>query len=92
MSQIDRATGTVSFDDVRTVIITALGIEPERAKTFSRETELLGGFAEFDSMAVLEVVAAIEAAFDITVDDDDISAEMFETLGSLADYVQRSAS
>ena len=39
-------------------------------------------------MAVLELVSALEQRFGITVDDDDVTAEIFETLGALARFVQ----
>jgi acyl carrier protein len=43
-------------------------------------------------MAVVGVIAALEDRFGIAIDDDDISASTFETVGSLADFVaQKSA-
>lgn len=62
----------------------SLGARAERLNATSR---LLGALPEFDSMAVVGVVAAIENEFGITVDDDEISASVFETVGSLADFV-----
>ena len=40
-------------------------------------------------MAVVNVITALEERFDITVDDDDISARTFETLGSLTRFVEQ---
>jgi len=51
-------------------------------------TELLGGIAEFDSMAVVMLITALEDSLDIIVEDDEISAETFESIGSLVDFVQ----
>ncbi len=42
---------------------------------------------EFDSMAVVAVVTAIEDEFGIVIDDDELSAEVFATVGSLSDFV-----
>lgn len=39
-------------------------------------------------MSVASVIAAIESQFHIQVEDDEISARHFETLGSLAAFVQ----
>jgi acyl carrier protein len=50
---------------------------------------LLGSLPELDSMAVVSLIAALEAQFDIAIDDDEISASTFETLGSLAAFVAR---
>lgn len=55
---------------------------------FDRDTELLGALPEFDSMAVLKVITAMEEIFGIDVDDDDIDASMFETVGTLLEYIE----
>src|SRR3546814_587264 len=60
----------------------------DRVERFDPSTPLFGSIPEFDSMAVVTVVTALEEQFDIAVDDDDISADIFETLGSLARFVE----
>jgi acyl carrier protein len=60
-----------------------------RAHALSPSSRLLGTIPEFDSMAVVTVLTMIEEDFDITFDDDEVSAELFETLGSLAEFVER---
>ncbi|USE36530.1 acyl carrier protein [Endozoicomonas sp. SCSIO W0465] len=54
---------------------------------FNEQTELLGALPEFDSMAVVGLITAIEETFGITVNDDDLDAELFETVGSVLVYV-----
>ena len=78
-------TGT-TIEAVKTVLVSVLGIE-DRAAAIDAETSLLGNLPELDSMAVLELVAALEQRFDVTIDDDDVTAEVFETLGSLTELV-----
>jgi acyl carrier protein len=51
-------------------------------------TELLGSVPELDSMAVLELVYALEERFEIEVDGDEVTGDVFETLGSLATFVE----
>ena len=80
-------TNTTIVDDVRDVVVTTLGVE-DRADSIGASTPLLGSLPELDSMAVLELVAALESRFGIVVDDDDVRAEAFETLGTLAALVQ----
>ena len=58
-----------------------------RANVLTAEDRLLGSIPEFDSMAVVTIVTMIEDDFGITVDDDELSAEVFETLGSLEHFV-----
>jgi len=72
--------------EVKTVLVETLGVQ-DRAGAIDASTPLLGSLPELDSMAVLELVAALEQQFGITIDDDDVTAEAFETLGSLADLV-----
>ena len=59
----------------------------DRAAVMNADTALLGNIPEFDSMAVVSVITALEDNFGIVVEDDDISGETFETLGSLAGFV-----
>lgn len=61
----------------------------EKLNSFSADTRLLGEVAELDSMAILTVVTGLEEHFGIVIDDDDLSAETFETVGSLVTLVQR---
>lgn len=63
-----------------------------RADALTASSGLLGSIAEFDSMAVVAVLTMIEDQFGITFDDDEVSAEMFETLGTLAEAVNRKVS
>lgn len=74
------------IDDVRDMLVTTLGIE-ERAGTIAADTELFGTLPELDSMSVLELVYAIEARFGVEVDGDEVTVEVFETLGSLTEFV-----
>jgi len=58
-----------------------------RADAFTAATPLLGSVPELDSMAVAELLTALEERFEVRVDDDTISAETFETVGSLHAWV-----
>ena len=58
---------------------------------FDASTPLLGSLPELDSMAVVTVVTSIEEQYGVTVDDDEISADTFDTLGSLAAFVATKA-
>lgn len=60
-----------------------------RAAAFTRNTPLLGAIPELDSMAVVTLITTLEERFDIVVDDDEIDGSVFETVGSLADFIGR---
>ena len=80
------AASNTTADGVRAVLTRSLQLGA-RGAALTRETPLLGGLPELDSMAVVHVLAAIEEQFGIVVADDDVSAETFATFGSLADFV-----
>jgi acyl carrier protein len=60
----------------------------DRVKAFDDTTGLFGSIPEFDSMAVVTVVAGLEEQFGIEIDDDDITAEIFESVGTLTRFIQ----
>lgn len=63
-----------------------------RADRLEADSALIGAIPEFDSMAVVTVLTMIEEEFGISIADDEIGAETFETLGSLVRFVdQKSA-
>lgn len=74
------------INDVKQILIDVLALGPEGA-ALERDSGLLGTIPELDSMAVVNLIAALESHFGITVEDDEISAGTFETLGSLTDFV-----
>jgi len=77
---------TTTFADVKDVVVQTLGIQ-DRADTIDESTPLLGSLPELDSLAVLELVTALEERFGIDVDESEITGDVFETLGSLVRFV-----
>lgn len=55
---------------------------------WDENTELLGAVAEFDSMALVTFLTNIEENYGILIDDDEVSADIFETLGTLNVFLQ----
>lgn len=56
---------------------------------FDEDTLLLGAIPEFDSMAVISVITELEEQLGIQIDDDEISAEVFESFGQLNLFIQQ---
>ena len=77
-----------AIDDVKQVLGETLQLG-DRTNGFTADTPLFGAIAEFDSMAVVTVVTALEERFGIFIEDDEIEAEVFATVGSLAAFVDR---
>jgi len=63
-----------------------------RADELTSDTALIGSIPEFDSMAVVSVITALEENYGFIVDDDEIDAETFETVGSLVAFVENKVS
>jgi acyl carrier protein len=61
----------------------------ERGKKLTADSTLLGSIPELDSMAVMNLIAALEEHFDMVVHDDEINAEVFQTVGSLTSFVDQ---
>lgn len=59
-----------------------------RSANFDRGTHLVGALPEFDSMAVVALITALEEQLGFVIDDDDIDGQTFATVGSLVDFVQ----
>jgi acyl carrier protein len=76
------------IDDVRTVVGGALELG-ERGKGMEAATPLLGALPELDSMAVVNVITALEERFGIIIEDDEVGAATFATLGSLTSFVEQ---
>jgi acyl carrier protein len=51
-------------------------------------TALLGAIPEFDSMAVVAIITALEDRFGFSIEDDEIDASVFETVGTLVSFVE----
>jgi acyl carrier protein len=77
---------TIDIDEVKAVLVDTLGIE-DRADAIDGATQLIGALPELDSLAVMELVLALEDRFAITVEGEDVTADVFETLGSLAAFI-----
>jgi acyl carrier protein len=73
---------------VTSVLVEILGIS-DRADTINASTGLLGSLPELDSLAVVELVAALESRFGVQISDDEITGDVFETVGSLAEMIDQ---
>lgn len=75
------------LDQVKSVVGRTLQLGA-RVQAMDESSALLGAIPELDSIAVVNVITALEEHFDIRVADDEIGAAAFETLGSLTRFVE----
>lgn len=78
--------GVQMLSRVRNILRDTLSLG-DRAAKLNPESPLMGGIPEFDSMAVVTVVTMIEDEFGITIDDDELSADVFATVGTLSTFI-----
>jgi acyl carrier protein len=76
------------LNQVTAILYGVLGIDEAR-QTLVVDTPLLGAIPEFDSMAVGTLITALEERFGFAVDDDEIDATVFESVGTLLAFVER---
>lgn len=76
------------LDDVKNILVEVLSLGAAK-DSLTADSALLGSIPELDSMAVVNLITALEEHFGIVVDDDEISATTFETVGSLTAFVQQ---
>lgn len=75
-----------TLETLRDILADVLQIG-DRADHLEPSSPLLGNLPEFDSMAVVGVITEIEQRFDIVIQDDDLDAETFETIGNLVRFI-----
>ena len=75
-----------TIDAVRRVLDDALKLG-DRVDEFESATPLLGAVPEFDSIAVVTVITALEKSFGIEFEDDEITGATFATVGSLTELI-----
>lgn len=78
-------------NEVKTILGNTLQLGA-RTESLTPGSPLLGSIPELDSMAVVNLIAALEDHFGFTVHDDEISAETFATLASLSEFVEHKLS
>ncbi|NRA83760.1 MAG: acyl carrier protein [Gammaproteobacteria bacterium] len=64
-------------------------LQIEDSSSWDETTELIGALAEFDSMAVVTVITQVEENYGFIINDDEISAEVFETIGTLTAFIEQ---
>jgi acyl carrier protein len=60
-----------------------------RTSTFQDATPLLGALPEMDSMGVVAIITAFEDRLGFAVDDDEIDGAVFQTFGTLLEFVTK---
>lgn len=73
---------------IKKVLVNKLQVAPAILADCSLQTPLLGRGLGLDSIAAMSLASGIEEEFDIQIDDDDLTEELFANLASLIHYVE----
>ena len=68
------------------ILQSSLGV-PEGSIAPHPDTPILGAIPEMDSMSVIAILTSLEEQYGIMVDDDEIDADVFLTVGTLTAFV-----
>jgi acyl carrier protein len=77
------------LEEVKNILADVLSLGADARAGLNEHSGLLGSIPELDSMAVVNLITALEEQFGIVVDDDEISASTFETVGTLSAFVEQ---
>lgn len=71
-------------DTITTHLRTVLDSTEQTSVT---ESQNLREFAAFDSLGVLETLVWLESTFGVTIPDDELVVDHFDSIAKMADYV-----
>ncbi|MCC8995842.1 MAG: phosphopantetheine-binding protein [Nitrosomonas sp.] len=61
----------------------------DRYSEMTKDTYLLGNIPELDSVSIISIILTLEKEFAISIQDDEISAATFSTLGTLTKFIEK---
>jgi len=77
---------TVTVEAVAAIVCEVLGTPGP--SELDPGAPLTAVFPELDSLAILELIVDLERRFEISVEDEDVTAETFDSLASLTEFVR----
>ncbi len=73
--------------EVISILQSTLGLR-DGAIAADPSTRVLGAIPEMDSMSVVGILTTLEEQYGIMVDDDEVDAHVFATVGSLTAFLE----
>ena len=74
-----------ALDLAKKVIAVNLQLELDQ---LTADTEIMGNFPQFNSLTIVGVIGSIEDELDCAIDDEDITTDIFATVGDLAEFIE----
>lgn len=79
------------LEEIKNILADILNLG-ERKNSLNEDSVLLGNIPELDSIAVVNIITALEEYYNISIDDDEINAKTFESLSNLTHFVEQKLS
>jgi len=79
------------LEELKVKIVDILNLPDVTPADIKTDEQLVGGELGIDSIDVLEMVIMIEKDYGITIDNKELGAKVFATLGTLAGYIEEQA-
>lgn len=76
-----------AFDIAVRIIRNSLQLKQPKEE-FTPETVLMGAFPDFNSLTITSIIGEIEEQLDCEIDDEELTAEIFESFGSVAKFIE----
>ena len=80
-------TETVIQETIKQILADDLQVDAAQLENITADTPLLGRGIGLDSVEALRLGLGLENAFNISIPDRDLTAELFASLGALTRYV-----
>lgn len=77
---------------IKQILVDDLQVDASLLESADTHTPLLGRGIGLDSVEAMRLGLGLENAFEISIPDADLNAELFASLGGLAKYVERKIS
>ena len=71
------------------LILSALNLHHIDKSTLSRDTELVQGGLELDSVDILELIVSIEQRYKLKIRNEEVGKQAFRSIGTLVDFIQK---
>lgn len=72
---------------IKQILVSRLRVDPAALEGVGSTTPLLGRGIGLDSMEALALAVEIEERYDIAIEDGELTAELFSSLGRVAAFV-----
>lgn len=78
-------------EELKVKIIDILNLQDIEPENFDEDAQLVGGDLGIDSIDVLEMVVMVEKDYGVTINSQEVGAQVFASLSSLAGYIEEHA-